>query len=115
MENSPNVIWQGVGNLHGVNKLKSNSELNVSSGLTVIYGENGSGKSGYTRLLNNAFISRGDQDILPNIFETNQNRYQQILSSVLMEITLNINILMTKMHMHLKLSGILMLRVLRMI
>lgn len=69
LENSPNVIWQGVGNLHGVNKLKSNSELNVSSGLTVIYGENGSGKSGYTRLLNNAFISRGDQDILPNIFE----------------------------------------------
>ena len=68
LENSPNVIWQGVGNLHGVNKLKSNSELNVSSGLTVIYGENGSGKSGYTRLLNNAFISRGDQDILPNIF-----------------------------------------------
>ena len=70
LENSPNVIWQGVGNLHGVNKLKSNSELNVSSGLTVVYGENGSGKSGYTRLLNNAFISRGDQDILPNIFES---------------------------------------------
>lgn len=75
MENSPNVIWQGVGNLHGVNKLKSNSELNVSSGLTVIYGENGSGKSGYTRLLNNAFISRGDQDILPNIFE---NKPEQV-------------------------------------
>ena len=75
LENSPNVIWQGVGNLHGVNKLKSNSELNVSSGLTVIYGENGSGKSGYTRLLNNAFISRGDQDILPNIFE---NKPEQV-------------------------------------
>lgn len=75
LENSPNVIWQGVGNLHGVNKLKSNSELNVSSGLTVVYGENGSGKSGYTRLLNNAFISRGDQDILPNIFE---NKPEQV-------------------------------------
>lgn len=61
--------------MHGVNKLKSNSELNVSSGLTVIYGENGSGKSGYTRLLNNAFISRGDQDILPNIFE---NKPEQV-------------------------------------
>lgn len=75
LENSPNVIWQGVCNLHGVNKLKSDSELNVSSGLTVVYGENGSGKSGYTRLLNNAFISRGDQDILPNIFE---NRPEQV-------------------------------------
>lgn len=75
LENSPNVIWQGVCNLHGVNKLKSDSELNVSAGLTVVYGENGSGKSGYTRLLNNAFISRGDQDILPNIFE---NRPEQV-------------------------------------
>lgn len=65
---TPKVVWQGVGNLHGVNKLKSNSELKVSPGLTVVYGENGSGKSGYTRLLNNAFISRGDQEILPDIF-----------------------------------------------
>lgn len=64
----PNVKWQGVGNLHGVNRLKSGSGLSISEGLTVIYGENGSGKSGYTRLLNNAFISRGDQEILPNIF-----------------------------------------------
>lgn len=64
----PNVVWKGVSDLHGVNRLKSDSELNVSEGLTVVYGENGSGKSGYTRLLNNAFISRGDQEILPNIF-----------------------------------------------
>lgn len=64
----PTVIWKSVGNLHGVNKLKSGSELSVSEGLTIVYGENGSGKSGYTRLLNNAFVSRGDQEILPNIF-----------------------------------------------
>ena len=62
------VVWQGVGNLHGVNKLKTGSMLNISEGLTVVYGENGSGKSGYTRLLNNAFVSRGDQDILPDIY-----------------------------------------------
>ena len=60
-------------------------------------------------------FSRGDQDILPNIFENKPEQVSADLSSVLMEITLNINILMTKMHMHLKLSGILMLRVLRMI
>ena len=68
VDKRPNVIWKGVKNLHGVNKLKSDTELSVSEGLTVIYGENGSGKSGYTRLLNNAFVSRGDQEILPNIF-----------------------------------------------
>lgn len=65
------IKWCGVGNLHGVNKLKTGPFLNVSDGLTVIYGENGSGKSGYTRLLNNAFISRGDQEILHNIFSDN--------------------------------------------
>lgn len=64
----PVVKWHGVGNLHGVNRLKSESELSISDGLTVIYGENGSGKSGYTRLLNRAFVSRGDQEILHNIF-----------------------------------------------
>lgn len=69
--NNPTVLWEGVGNLHGVNRLKSNSSLRVSKGLTIVYGENGSGKSGYTRLLNNAFISRGDQEILPNIYEDN--------------------------------------------
>ena len=67
-EKSHDIKWRSVGNIHGVNKLKIGQVLNVSDGLTVIYGENGSGKSGYTRLLNNAFISRGDQEILHNIF-----------------------------------------------
>lgn len=64
----PDIKWKSVGNLHGVNRLKAGHRLSVSEGLTVVYGENGSGKSGYTRLLNNAFVSRGDQEILPNIF-----------------------------------------------
>ncbi|WMJ24340.1 AAA family ATPase [Paludicola sp. MB14-C6] len=64
----PVVKWQGVKDLHGVNRLKSGVELYVSDGLTIIYGENGSGKSGYTRLINNAFVSRGDQEILSNVY-----------------------------------------------
>lgn len=67
-EEAHDIKWRGVGNLHGVNKLKTGPVLCVSDGLTVVYGENGSGKSGYTRLLNNAFISRGDQDILHDIY-----------------------------------------------
>lgn len=69
---NPKIKWLGVKNVHGVNKLKNNANLIVSEGITVIYGENGSGKSGYTRLLNKAFISRGDQEILPNIYSENQ-------------------------------------------
>lgn len=60
-----------MGDLHGVNRLKSDTQLNVSEGLTLIYGENGSGKSGYTRLLNQAFVSRGDQEILGNVYAAN--------------------------------------------
>lgn len=47
-EKVPTVIWQGVGNVHGVNKLKTGPRLNVCDGLTIVYGENGSGKSGYS-------------------------------------------------------------------
>lgn len=65
-----NAVWSGVENLHGVNRLKSDEKLSVSEGLTLIYGENGSGKSGYTRLLNQAFISRGDQEILGNVYSS---------------------------------------------
>ncbi len=70
-EESHDIKWRGVGNIHGVNNLKTGPVLYVSDGLTVVYGENGSGKSGYTRLLNNAFISRGDQEILHNIYSDN--------------------------------------------
>lgn len=65
-----NIVWNGVKNIHGVNRLKKDEKLDISEGLTLIYGENGSGKSGYTRLLNRAFVSRGDQEILGNIYSS---------------------------------------------
>lgn len=64
------IIWNSVENLHGVNRLKPDEKLNISKGVTLIYGENGSGKSGYARILNKAFISRGDQEILGNIYSS---------------------------------------------
>lgn len=71
VEEVHDIKWCGVEDLHGVNRLKKGAVLSVSDGLTVVYGENGSGKSGYTRLLNNAFISRGDQEILPDVYSDN--------------------------------------------
>ncbi len=50
-----------------VNALSDGQKITFASKLTIVYGENGSGKSGYNRVLNTAFYSRGDKNILPNI------------------------------------------------
>ena len=61
--------------LKNVNALAENQELSFNpSGLTVIYGENGSGKSGYSRVLKRACYARTQGDrILPNAFKQNKN------------------------------------------
>lgn len=51
----------------GVNALKDGEELHFGTRLTVIYGENGSGKSGYVRVLKRAAGVRSAERILPNI------------------------------------------------
>lgn len=57
-----------IANVVGVNNLKANQTLPIGNNLTIVYGENGAGKSGYIRLLNNAFVSKGDKEILPNVY-----------------------------------------------
>ena len=52
-----------------VNALSDGQKITFAPKLTIIYGENGSGKSGYNRVLNTAFYSRGDKNILPNILK----------------------------------------------
>ena len=54
-------------NVEGVNALSENQTIDFSSNLTIIYGANGSGKSGYVRLLKKAFYSKVEEDILPNV------------------------------------------------
>lgn len=67
-ESVERYAWNGVSNITGVNALSSKESLSIGSQITLIYGENGTGKSGYTRLLNNAFLSRGDKNIISNIY-----------------------------------------------
>lgn len=55
--------------IENVNALQNGQAIEVNENLTIVYGANGSGKSGYVRLLNNAFISRGDKNILQNVFD----------------------------------------------
>ena len=57
-----------------VNALATELELSFDRvGLTVIYGDNGSGKSGYARILKNACRARttGRENILANIYDAN--------------------------------------------
>ncbi len=49
-----------------VNAISEDCSLKLGSNLTLIYGGNGSGKSGIGRLLCNACFSRGERDVLPN-------------------------------------------------
>ncbi len=54
--------------IENVNALAKGQSIELSKNLTIVYGGNGTGKSGYIRLLNNAFNSRGDKQILKNVF-----------------------------------------------
>jgi energy-coupling factor transporter ATP-binding protein EcfA2 len=51
----------------GVNALAEDQTLNFASGLTVVYGDNGAGKTGYIRILKSACRARGQEHILGNV------------------------------------------------
>ncbi|WP_268223536.1 AAA family ATPase [Sinomicrobium oceani] len=70
IENSESLLQlQAIKDIENVNALALGQSISINQNLTIIYGRNGTGKSGYIRLLNNAFNSRGDTQILPNVFE----------------------------------------------
>ncbi|WFP48925.1 AAA family ATPase [Methylomonas sp. EFPC3] len=61
------LLLTSLQNLKGVNALVENQKIEFCPQVTIVYGVNGSGKTGYTRLLKKAFHSRSTEDILPNI------------------------------------------------
>lgn len=61
-------------NVEGVNALAENQTIEFSPNLTIIYGANGSGKSGYVRLLKNVFYSKAPENILPNVHIDNGHK-----------------------------------------
>ncbi|MCG2767206.1 MAG: AAA family ATPase [Anaerolineae bacterium] len=56
-----------ISNLQNVNALVSGQTLTFGSQLTAVFGANGSGKSGYARVLGCAGFTRGDQEVLPDV------------------------------------------------
>lgn len=69
-----NLRFTKLGNVEGVNALIENQTIEFSPNLTIIYGANGSGKSGYVRLLKKAFYSKAPEEIIPNIHLENDHK-----------------------------------------
>ena len=73
------VVLKKIRSPHNVNALSPDGELTfASSGMTIIYGSNGSGKSGYSRILKKcckASKVRGAGVILGNVYKnTKENK-----------------------------------------
>lgn len=62
-----NLSFDSLNNVEGVNALTENQSIELTPNLTIIYGANGAGKSGYVRLLKNVFYSKDKGNILPDI------------------------------------------------
>ncbi len=64
---NPNLFLTKLENVEGVNALIENQIIEFVPNLTIIYGTNGSGKSGYVRLLKKVFYSKAPEEILQNV------------------------------------------------
>lgn len=69
-----NIIFNSLSNIEGVNALAENQSIELTENLTIIYGSNGAGKSGYVRLLKNVFYSKDREPIEPNIHLDNGHK-----------------------------------------
>lgn len=67
------VFLASIIHVHGVNALEKNQALEFAScrSLTVIYGDNATGKTGYTRILKSMCRTRGHESILGNVHSNN--------------------------------------------
>lgn len=62
------LVLTAIDGLAGINALPEGATITFGSGLTVIYGRNGAGKSGFVRLIANACFSRQKPPIVGNIY-----------------------------------------------
>jgi len=64
----------------GINAIKAGAKIDFASGVTVIFGENGSGKSGFVRVLKRAAGVRTAEDILHNVWSVDRPTPSAIFS-----------------------------------
>ena len=69
------LIIKALGNLRNVNRIDPSQKLEFGTeGMTVVYGDNGSGKSGYARVFKKACFCRDvAETVLPNVTEPNEH------------------------------------------
>jgi energy-coupling factor transporter ATP-binding protein EcfA2 len=65
-----------IGDIDGIDALAPRSPLPFSSSLSVVYGQNGSGKSGYARILKKMCGKPNAADLLPNVFKNSPQKRQ---------------------------------------
>ncbi len=63
------VEVNSISSIIGINALNPRNPLNVPEGLSVIYGQNGAGKSGYTRLLKQICGAKNPGQLHPDAFK----------------------------------------------
>lgn len=68
------VLFKTLKHISGVNALSENQTIKFSPDVTVLYGLNGSGKSGYFRILNEICGGNQKKEILPNIYADDANK-----------------------------------------
>lgn len=65
-----------IGEIEGIDALAPRSPLPFSPKLSVVYGSNGSGKSGYARILKKLCGKPNAVDLLPNVFKSTPQKRQ---------------------------------------
>lgn len=60
----------GLGEIQGVNALASGQSIAFNEGITVVFGENGAGKTGYTRILKRIAKARSAETIIRDVHGT---------------------------------------------
>lgn len=63
------TILRKLSNLQNINALVSGQTLTFGPQLTIVFGANGSGKSGYARLIATAAFTRSDKEVLRDIHQ----------------------------------------------
>jgi len=68
------LIFTKLESVEGVNALTENQIIEFNSNVSIIYGANGSGKSGYVRLMKKVFYSKAPEEIIKNIYLTSGHK-----------------------------------------